>query len=404
MKHPASLRSNGISEGFLCCRGVKMECGDMTQKWCGLFPPDKIHLWWVFLATKVALTTVIVYVAYFVHFGCRWEGIAKHMVTWVADMISENETNNVISGNLGMFDDMIMSMNTRHSEYNSDTDMPTVKFLQCASQAKASRRLMWYHCGFKYKLLWAQQMFLSHQISMPVSTSALRCYLTWVRCCIWWSTPQAAKKCCNWLRGDYCTSWNVVSVGIKKATFVSKSITMPLVIWAGAQRHGALWVTWSGRWEHFHQVLKLMYRASSIDCWCYNTTFVAFCSVSNRIAQIYKEALFGCRRVELVAALQAGLQAAALSTIVVFWGAKYTTREGKHVRIRACPAFGSSKGPWQDNAIVEFDVSDDAHVQETQLGYVRVRVVFEMKGDHYMESKNSTLQQKFRNYAGDSSP
>jgi hypothetical protein len=64
------------------------------------------------------------------------------MVTWVADMISENETNNVISGNLGMFDDMIMSMNTRHSEYNSDTDMPTVKFLQCASQAKASRRLM----------------------------------------------------------------------------------------------------------------------------------------------------------------------------------------------------------------------------------------------------------------------
>jgi hypothetical protein len=40
-----SLRADGISEGFLCCRGLKLECGDMQQKWYGLFPPDRMHLW-----------------------------------------------------------------------------------------------------------------------------------------------------------------------------------------------------------------------------------------------------------------------------------------------------------------------------------------------------------------------
>jgi len=40
-----SLREEGISEGSLCCRGLRLECGDKKQKWYGLFPPDRMHLW-----------------------------------------------------------------------------------------------------------------------------------------------------------------------------------------------------------------------------------------------------------------------------------------------------------------------------------------------------------------------
>ena len=111
-----------------------------------------------------------------------------------------------------------------------------------------------------------------HQISMPVSTSALRCYLTWVCCCIWWSRNllhhKQQRNVAIELAAIIAQAETWFQWVIKKQLLFQK-VSMPLVIWAGAQRHGALWVTWSGRWEHFHQVLKLiMYRASSIDCRC----------------------------------------------------------------------------------------------------------------------------------------
>ena len=65
--------------------------------------------------------------------GCRWEGIAKHMIAWLADMISQNEKAKEITGTLAQFDDMLMQLDTRHS----DPDMPNVKFSTSASQAKS---------------------------------------------------------------------------------------------------------------------------------------------------------------------------------------------------------------------------------------------------------------------------
>ena len=108
----------------------------------------------------------------------------------------------------------------------------------------------------------------------------------------------------------------MVSVGNKKATFVSKSINAACHMgWCAAPRRALGYVIRPvGAFSPSAEV-------NNVPCVKHRLqmlTFVAFCSVSNRIAQIYKEARFGCRRVELVAALQAGLQAAALSTIVVF--------------------------------------------------------------------------------------
>jgi len=93
-----------------------------------------------------------------------------------------------------------------------------------------------------------------------------------------------------------------------------------------------------------------------------------------------KESLFGSQG----AALVQGLQAAALGRVNVHTGAKYTTEDGKNVRIRACPHFGPSKEPWLDNAIIEFAVSDDPRSTQTELGYVRVHIAFEMNDEHYM--------------------
>ena len=233
------------------------------------------------------------------------------------------------------------------------------------------------------------------------------------------------------------------------------------------KRFGALWVTCSGRWEHFHQVLKLMYRASSMRSREYMTEImvglrkhrvlalahislastsqeearkikinfpepgqtslvgkplvvnmnlrvgdhddsflpfdasfyneVQFCfaqSIADVIPQLMlhciqfqtalrkftKESVFGS---EDAYSLQA-LQAAAFTRVGVHTGAKYTTVQGKNVHVRACPHFGPSQEPWQDNAIIEFHVSDDPLSTQTQLSYVRVHIAFEMNGEDYM--------------------
>jgi hypothetical protein len=69
-------------------------------------------------------------------------------------------------------------------------------FMSARSSALLATRLR-----FRFKLFWAQQMFLLHPRSTPVSTRALQCYLTWVRCCIWRSTPATTHSCCNIIRG-----------------------------------------------------------------------------------------------------------------------------------------------------------------------------------------------------------
>ena len=45
----------------------------------------------------------------------RWEGIAKHMLQWLTDMIDKNNKEQKAVGSVGELDDFIANISTRHS-------------------------------------------------------------------------------------------------------------------------------------------------------------------------------------------------------------------------------------------------------------------------------------------------
>jgi len=75
-----------------------MPMGDQPNKWYGMIPPDRMHLW--------------------------WEGMAKHFVTWVTKLITKNSDEKLVTGNEKELDEMLMSFNCKHS----DKSIPTHHF------------------------------------------------------------------------------------------------------------------------------------------------------------------------------------------------------------------------------------------------------------------------------------
>jgi hypothetical protein len=134
-----ALTDNGIIQGRLCCEKLGLRMGDSPQQWYGLFPSDRMHLW--------------------------WEGIAKHMLTWLCDLIKLNAFTSTVSGTIRDFDIFIMQINTRHSDHT----MPTFHFNSGVSELKgipASRMIpLWIQIQV---VLGCSGAFLTAEQHIPV--------------------------------------------------------------------------------------------------------------------------------------------------------------------------------------------------------------------------------------------
>jgi hypothetical protein len=192
---------------------------------------------------------------------CRWEGIAKHMIAWLASMITKNEKDKEITGTLAQFDDMLMQIDNRHS----DPDMPIVKFSTSASQAKSIKAThmipLWIQIqivlGSTYVFLTKEQHPGVHEcIAQLLDMGALLHLAEYTD-----QSTQVLQLSSRRLMSNL----KKVFAGHSKSNFCFKKFHNAAchMGWC-VKRFGALWVTCSGRWEHFHQVLKLMYRASSM--------------------------------------------------------------------------------------------------------------------------------------------
>jgi hypothetical protein len=415
-------------------------------------------------ATKVGMNKVGVYRTNIVHVGCRWEGIAKHMIAWLADMISENEQEKKIPGTLAQFDDMLMQLDTRHS----DPDMPHVKFSTSASQAKSIKATHMIPLWIQIQIVLGSTNVFVTPAQHPGVHACIAMLLDMGSLLHLAEYTSKDTQVLQLNSRRLMEKLKKVFAGHSKSNFCFKKFHNAAnhMEWC-VKRFGALWVTCAGRWEHFHQVLKLMYRASSMRSREYMTEMmvglrkhrvlalaqislastsqeearktkinfpqpgktslvgkpfvvnmnlracdhddsslpfdasfyneVKFClaqSIADVLPQLMlhfiqfhtalrkftKESLFGSEDAQSLP----GLQGAALGRVGVHTGAKYTTVQGKNVHVRACRHFGPSQEPWQDNAIIEFDACDDPLSNQTQLGYVRVHIAFEMNGEDYM--------------------
>ena len=80
--------------------------GDHCNKWYGMLPPDRMHL--------------------------LWEGMAKHVITWILQLIEENHKEKKVAWGPRMLDEMLMTFDCRHS----DRDVPTHRFHSGISNLK----------------------------------------------------------------------------------------------------------------------------------------------------------------------------------------------------------------------------------------------------------------------------
>ena len=92
------LKSAGLCDVALGCTDIDMPMGDQLNKWYGMIPPDRMHLW--------------------------WEGMAKHFVTWIVQLITKNNAEGLVTGTEKTLDEMLMGFNCKHS----DKSIPTHHF------------------------------------------------------------------------------------------------------------------------------------------------------------------------------------------------------------------------------------------------------------------------------------
>ena len=93
-----ALTNAGLCNVALGCAEIDMPMGDHPSKWYGMIPPDRMHLW--------------------------WEGMAKHFVTWMVQLIEKNNDEGLVNGTEKTLDEMLMGFNCKHS----DKSIPTRHF------------------------------------------------------------------------------------------------------------------------------------------------------------------------------------------------------------------------------------------------------------------------------------
>ena len=183
------------------------------------------------------------------------------MIAWLADMISQNEKAKETTGTLAQFDDMLMQLDTRHS----DPDMPNVKFSTSASQAKSIKATHMIPLWIQIQIvLGSTNVFVTPAQHPGVHTCiAMLLDMGSLLHLAEYTSKDTEVLQLNSRR--LMTQLKEVFAGHSKSNFRFKKFHNAAnhMEWC-VKRFGALWVTCSGRWEHFHQVLKLMYRASSM--------------------------------------------------------------------------------------------------------------------------------------------
>ena len=120
----------GIHIVPLCTTGVvEMPMGDAKQKWFGMLPPDRMHLW--------------------------WEGMGKHVLNWtllLIDFNAQHKSHTKTTGDLAMLDFILANMEYKnrciikpgvsffklHSNFvkHSDRDTPPLHFASGVSNTK----------------------------------------------------------------------------------------------------------------------------------------------------------------------------------------------------------------------------------------------------------------------------
>jgi hypothetical protein len=266
------LTENGITQGRLCCEQLGLRMGDAPQQWYGLFPSDRMHLW--------------------------WEGIAKHMLTWLCNMIKVNFTEGDVEGSIRDFDLFVMQINTRHSDHT----MPTFHFNSGVSELKgipASRMIpLWIQIqvvlGCTNAFLTSDQhgdvhtaismlLDLGHSLHvLQYSESDVKSLELQIRRfpavhatvhvmsrdddpIPVWDLPYQHSRLsyafhvyCRFLR-----ACKAAFAGMSRSDFKFAKFHNTLHCGWAIRRFGAMWVFCSGRFEHFHKILKLQYASTS---------------------------------------------------------------------------------------------------------------------------------------------
>ena len=211
----------------------------------------------------------------------RWEGIAKHMLQWLISMIENNEREKTIPGGLAMFDDLIMVVNTRHS----DSDLPTVKFSQSLSSMnsiKATHMIpLWIQIqivlGCDYVFVTKDQHADVHQcIAMLLDLGNLLHRREYTEI----EVQTLELNCRRFLAKAKATFASFSKSDFKFKKFHHAACHMGWCV----RRFGALWVTCSGRWEHYHQTMKILYRASSKRTRSYMREMILMFRKTSRLA------------------------------------------------------------------------------------------------------------------------
>lgn len=203
------------------------------------------------------------------------------MLQWLISMIDMNERAKTIPGSLAKFDDMVMLVNTRHSDF----DVPTVNFTQTVSSMnsiKATHMIpLWIQIqivlGCDYVFVTQHQHADVHQcIAMLLDLGSLLHMREYTEIEV-----QALELNCR----RYLAKVKATFASFSKSDFKFKKFHHAAchMGWC-VRRFGALWVTCSGRWEHYHQTMKVLYRASSKRSRSYMREMILMFRKTSRLA------------------------------------------------------------------------------------------------------------------------